>query len=97
MSVCAHPGCLNLNESLTACYYLPDGRPEAQLYAGSYCYQHAREHGFCFGCGEFWGGVESFEFAELNGNFDTYCDNCSEESRSELSLLDEDNDLCWSH
>jgi hypothetical protein len=94
MPVCVHPGCLTTDESLTACYY--DGTPEEQRYAGSYCYQHAKEHGFCFGCGEFWGGVESFEFGELWGNFPNLCDNCSDEYRAEFSDEYED-DVCWSY
>lgn len=59
-----------------ACY-LPDlDRGEArQATAYAYlCPDHAFKRGHCKGCGEFWGGVESFEF--LNGG---YCDDCRRE------------------
>lgn len=37
-----------------------------------YCAQHAHAHGFCWSCGQFWAGVESFDF----GNPTQLCDNC---------------------
>lgn len=38
-----------------------------------YCSKHSQRHGFCFMCGEFWGGMESFDFG--NG----LCPNCKDE------------------
>jgi len=37
-----------------------------------FCYEHAGEMGFCLWCGNFYGGVESFEF----NNPGKICDNC---------------------
>lgn len=42
-----------------------------------YCSRHAKEHGFCFVCGEFWGGTESFDFGP------GYCSNCASEFEEE--------------
>jgi len=39
-----------------------------------YCVDHARKHGFCYCCGEFWGGVNSFEFSRTG-----LCENCESE------------------
>jgi hypothetical protein len=39
---------------------------------GHYCGEHAALHGFCPCCGDFWGGISSFE---MNG----ICDHCKDE------------------
>lgn len=39
-----------------------------------YCAEHAKENGYCFGCGNFWAGNESFDFSSS-----IYCENCREE------------------
>jgi hypothetical protein len=52
--------------------HLPDwgpNKPEVQYYCGT----HAQQQGFCSGCGEFWGGIDSFDFG------DGLCDNCKDE------------------
>lgn len=36
-----------------------------------YCSTHARKNGFYPGCGQFWAGVESFDFSPTG-----YCENC---------------------
>lgn len=38
-----------------------------------FCVEHAPEYGFCYLCGEFWGGIESFDFGP------GYCENCAME------------------
>ena len=38
-----------------------------------YCSEHAQRNGFCFGCGEFCGGSESFDFGP------GWCSNCASE------------------
>ncbi len=40
-----------------------------------YCPSHARENGFCWGCGQFWAGCEEFEFSPIPG----CCPNCRDE------------------
>lgn len=70
----------------TACFY-PDnsiyGLSDEEIEAGEaekaepdhyYCAKHAHKSGFCFGCGEFWGGVESFDFGA--GARSGLCENC---------------------
>lgn len=39
-----------------------------------YCFTHAKEAGYCWGCGQFWAGNESFDFG-----FSGLCENCCEE------------------
>lgn len=36
-----------------------------------YCPTHAWEEGFCYGCGQFWAGLESFDFNPRH-----VCSNC---------------------
>lgn len=38
-----------------------------------YCGTHSKEKGFCYGCGLFWSGFESFDFGP------GYCSNCAPE------------------
>lgn len=49
------------------------------------CAKHAYRAGFCFGCGAFWGGVESFDF----DNPSHLCENC----RTEVDDEQEDYDM----
>lgn len=76
---CQEPDC---NEPGVACF-LPlcdeDETEEPDYY---YCSSHAAKNGFCFGCGNFWGGVEAFDFSPIKG----LCPNC----RSELEEDDEE-------
>ena len=39
------------------------------------CSQHRDIEGYCWGCGRFCGGIESFEFGKYSG----FCDNCASE------------------
>ena len=48
------------------------------------CGKHMFVHGYCPGCGLFWGGIESFEFSDHH-----LCDNCEDELRAEM---EEDDD-----
>lgn len=67
---CDEPGC---ELEGRACFLPTHDQPagEDEHPDAYYCAEHAFANGFCRGCGDFWGGVESFEFA--NGG---YCDNC---------------------
>lgn len=42
------------------------------------CYDHAKDAGYCFGCGHFWAGATSFDFSRIEG----YCENCVAEIQS---------------
>lgn len=48
-----------------------------------YCYDHMHNQGFCPGCGNFWAGVESFDFSRSG-----YCENCA----GDAGLDDDDSD-----
>lgn len=39
-----------------------------------YCYAHMHDQGYCPGCGNFWAGIESFDFSRSG-----YCENCAAE------------------
>lgn len=53
-----------------------------------YCWEHARNAGFCPSCGNFWAGVESFDF-HLNGT--DVCENCYDEYDYDDAYDDDDN------
>lgn len=68
--------------------WLPDDLDQPSEYL---CAEHAYQAGYCKGCGQFWGGVESFEFrTEYRG----FCDNCAHqmEVEDERELRDVDWD-----
>lgn len=73
-------------QDTTACY-LPGIKDAPSAY---YCDQHAAAHGFCCGCGQFWAGVESFEFSRFHGGFEGLCEDCSDELKDELTVDHED-------
>jgi hypothetical protein len=79
---CEEPGCLN---EAMPCYL--SGDPEPSEW---WCSEHAFEHGFCRGCGQFWAGIESFDFGP------GYCPNCRDEIQADEGAFDEDVDdvLC---
>ena len=52
------------------------------------CYDHAKESGFCLGCGHFSAGTEDFDFSEIEG----YCGQCVEELRYESGEYDDEDD-----
>lgn len=82
---CEHPGCRNEGAQ---CYY-PNGDILASPDAW-YCGLHAHRAGFCKGCGQFWGGVESFEF-----NRQGLCDDCQMDEDSEGERGDEPFEDDW--
>ena len=81
---CWDKGCKNPGEPCTLQGYTDD--EEEQIYW--YCAEHSQKHGFCWGCGHFWGGTESFDFG--NG----LCSNCDE---SEEDYNDEDGAGGWEY
>lgn len=84
---CRHPGC---SENGTGCF-LPDNQTgEPDEY---YCLNHCQEHGYCYMCGQFWGGVESFEFGSILGGIEGLCENCSDALKSEFGEDDYDYDF----
>ena len=52
-----------------------------------YCYNHAFDEGFCPSCGQFYGGIESFEFSPQR-----MCMECVDMWKTELGEDDEYDD-----
>lgn len=48
------------------------------------CSEHAEHFGFCYMCGNFWAGCESFDFSRIKG----VCENC-------ISEFDDDSEQDW--
>lgn len=85
---CTTPGCWRggkYDHEVTQCFY-PDNynwdEPDEIL-----CYDHIAHSGFCMGCGQFWGGIESFDIWHPG-----WCDNCWDEIRSNDDDYYDDND-----
>lgn len=64
---CQEKGCENSGEP---CRLVDDDGKDLIFW---YCSEHSQQNGFCFGCGEFWGGSESFDFGP------GWCPNCAPE------------------
>lgn len=65
---CGVPGCQHWGHPC----WLPDAiYQEPSEY---YCDAHMRDQGYCPGCGNFWAGIESFDFSRSG-----YCENCAAE------------------
>jgi hypothetical protein len=72
--VCEEPGCWK-REAMQCRLVVENeqtGKFEDQF--DFYCVEHASKNGYCWGCGEFWSGCESFDFS-LNG----LCSNCKDD------------------
>ena len=52
-------------------HYLKNGWLDTYDY---YCAEHCQKNGYCYGCGQFWAGSESFDFSK-NG----LCSNCKDD------------------
>ena len=65
----------------------PDGTD-----GGNYCQAHCSEAGFCYGCGQFWAGVERFDFAVHYGGIAGLCENCEEQVRSDMGENDDEDE-----
>lgn len=63
---CAHEDCV----AWAIPCFLPGGEAPHEWLCGT----HAAEAGYCSACGDFWGGIESFEFRHPR-----LCDNCHDE------------------
>lgn len=72
-----------------ACY-LPDwddepkGDSRPDFY---YCWEHCQQNGFCKLCGQFWGGVEMFDFGS---GFCEFCEDAVQYDFGEYDRADED-------
>jgi hypothetical protein len=58
---CQHEGCLSTDTTkcvLRSCQWREEDLIEY------YCSDHAQEHGYCYGCGGFYAGIDSFDFSK---------------------------------
>ena len=78
IKLCEEDGCQKeAMECLLHYYDYESGKSEDII--SWYCGEHAHKHGFCPGCGLFWGGVERFEFSRTG-----LCENCESDLDAEL-------------
>lgn len=85
---CSQEGCESTET--TPCSYPSDEETPEEIYY--YCFEHAHENGFCWGCGGFWAGVESFDFPSAFGNIPGLCENCNGDL-GEDAWEDEDQEI----
>ena len=67
---CQHDGCEVEGDEVVQCY-IPDDTDQP---AESFCAFHCFEHGYCWGCGYLWAGIEFFDYAS-----DGLCEYCHDE------------------
>lgn len=92
LHICMEKGCWKHGDDITPCY-LPNYEVDEEGWRDKepdfyYCAHHAKHAGFCICCGEFWAGIESFDFEHPG-----YCDNCHDQMEAdfrEWDDLDED-------
>lgn len=58
---------------------------EKKEFIWYYCTEHASKNGFCCCCGEFWAGIESFDFIHPG-----LCDNCYDLFEIEAGFCEEE-------
>lgn len=73
---CQESGC---KSDGVQCEY-PDGK------VTWFCEDHMKSNGFCWGCNQFWGGIEGFDF---NPQKTGLCPDCQEYFDEETGALDE--------
>lgn len=81
---CEHENC---PDEGSACW-LPDNT-DPEHPSAYYCSDHAYDAGFCWGCGQFYGGFEWFDFA----NPSRLCTECAAEYADEMGM--DDNAAAW--
>jgi hypothetical protein len=66
-------------------YHWVERTPDERL-----CCDCAPMLGYCRSCGEFWGGVESFEFLHPG-----LCDHCYDEIRQDMYEFEPEDEYAW--
>jgi hypothetical protein len=95
---CEEPGCFAEGvPCFLPSYAFNDSDPfgDVPVAAGPdhhYCTKHAKVNGFCWGCGNFFGGIESFDFGHAYGKTDGLCDECDHQIKSDCGELDDWDD-----
>lgn len=80
MTKCNEPGCQA--DGIECRFYDYD---EQQEIIEHYCGEHCRKNGYCWYCGQFWAGVESFDFDPAG-----LCSNCRPCAEADLGEHDVD-------
>lgn len=84
--ICQQKGCWKHGDEITECF-LPDYEIDDEGFRVDekpdeyYCTEHAARNGYCKSCGEFWGGIESFEFEHPG-----WCDNCHDQMEHDFNI-----------
>jgi len=82
---CMEEGCWN---EAIACRLVDYFASEPKETTEWFCVDHCHQNGYCYMCGEFWGGVEYFEFSKTG-----LCENCQSELEAELNNPDDLEDF----
>lgn len=77
--ICQHDGCENT--AMRCCNFVEEDTWDDEWFCG----EHAAQHGYCGSCGDFWGGICSFEASG-------YCEQCEAEIRGDEYDEDETAD-----
>lgn len=79
---CQHEGCTN--QGIPCFLFCWNKIPDDYI-----CPEHAAQYGYCVCCGQFWGGIESFEMRRSG-----LCDQCNDQAIADFNdhALDEDED-----
>lgn len=86
MPKCEEKDC-NKTENLTECRIYGDETVIEKDIIYHFCTDHAYKNGFCYICGDFFGGIESFEF----NNPSQLCENCLDDLKCELGEYDDED------
>lgn len=76
MKTCEHEACKS-TEVIECVLMGGVGEEDETCY---YCAKHCQDEGFCWYCGQFWAGVEAFDFSPTGT-----CPNCRDELSSDLA------------
>ena len=90
---CQHKDCIKTN--VVPCYLPSYTGPVDYNHADTWlCPEHCQQEGFCWGCGQFWAGIESFDFSPTG-----LCDNCKDEDSAVMDEIDADSnaDYEWNY
>lgn len=80
--LCEENGCWNRD---TLPCRLSRFRDDEKDLINYFCTTHATKHGYCWSCGEFWAGVEAFDFDQMD-----LCPNCKDEYMDEMDEVFDD-------
>ena len=75
--ICQEPGCTNPGLPCELPWVIGDPLGKEPEYE-YYCTVHAHKQGYCYMCGHFWAGCESFDFDPTG-----LCSNCKSEQEAE--------------